>query len=193
MKNILLGWLAAQGIALANDASDQSIVAAVQKVASQNQSQATALANERDTAAGRAVALENEVKNLTTALANEQTARKAERKHAAGLAVDLAIQRGKVTVADREAKITALENSTTFDAEVKTLLEGKPVIKTEAVSGKQSAALGNEAQALQNEYQQAFTTELQATGQNPVAAHNNIMRLPKYSGLAAKLAPKQGQ
>ena len=30
-----------------------------------------------------------------------------------------------------------------------------------------------------------------ATGQNPVAAHNNFMRLPKYTGLAAKFVPKK--
>ncbi len=190
MKNILLGWLAAQGIVLANDASDESIVKSVQQAASKNNEKISALGNERDTAAGKLIALENEKKNLTAALANEQAAHKSALRHAATFAVDLAIQRGKLTVADRESKITALENSSTFDADVKVLAEGKPVIKTEAVSGRQQAALGNEAQQTHAEYQEAFKTELIATGQDPVRAHNNIMRLPKYSGLAAKLVPQ---
>ena len=52
MKNILLGWLAAQGISLANDASDQAIVTAVQKLATANTQQAAALGNEKTALAG---------------------------------------------------------------------------------------------------------------------------------------------
>ena len=52
-------------------------------------------------------------------------------------------------------------------------------------------APGSEEQQTQAEYQSAFKTELAATCQDPVAAHNNIMRLPKYSGLAAKLVPQK--
>lgn len=197
MKPTIIGWLAARGITLANEATDQAVVTALQGAFDKAAAVPAALGNEKTTLAGQVTVLQSEKNTLAnratqaeTALANEQTARQAERKNAATLAVDLAIQRGKLTVADRAARIAALENSTAFDADVKTLVEGKPVIKTEAVSGRQSAALGNEAQALQNEYTQAFNAELLATGQNPVAAHNNIMKLPKYAGLAAKLQPK---
>ena len=197
MKQLLIGWLAAQGIALANESTDQAVFDAFNKEMLTRTTSITALGNEKTTLNTTVSTLTSErdaAKKLAadsaTALGNEQTARKSERKNAATFAVDLAIQRGKLTVADREGKITALENSTSFDADVKALVEGRPVIKTEAVSGKQQAALGNEEAVLMNEYQQAFAAELIATGQNPVQAHNNVMRLPKYSGLAAKLAPK---
>ncbi|MGA2243809.1 MAG: hypothetical protein ABSH48_02325 [Verrucomicrobiota bacterium] len=198
MKPLIIGWLAARGITLANDATDQTVVTTLQGAFDKAASTATALGNEKTTLAGTVTALTNErdtekkrADAAVAALANEQSARKTERKSAATFAVDLAIQRGKLTVADREARITALENSTTFEADVKVLAEGKPVIKTEAVSGKQLAALDNEATKTAAEYQEAFKTELVAAGQNPVAAHNNIMRLPKYSGLAAKLVPQK--
>jgi len=197
MKQLLIGWLAAQGIALANESTDQAVFDAFNKEMLNRSTSITALGNDKTTLNSTVTTLTSErdaAKKLAadnaTALGNEQTARKAERKNAATFAVDLAIQRGKLTVADREGKITALENSATFEADVKALTEGKAVIKTEAISGKQQAALGNEETVLMNEYQQAFTAELAATGQNPVQAHNNVMRLPKYSGLAAKLAPK---
>jgi len=197
MKQLLIGWLAAQGIALANESTDQAVFDAFNKEMLTRSTSITALGNDKTTLNSTVTTLTSErdaAKKLAadnaTALGNEQTARKAERKNAATFAVDLAIQRGKLTVADREGKITALENSATFEADVKALTEGKAVIKTEAISGKQQAALGNEETVLMNEYQQAFTAELAATGQNPVQAHNNVMRLPKYSGLAAKLAPK---
>ena len=196
MKQILIGWLAAQGVALANDATDQAVFDAFNKEMSTRSASITILGNEKNTLTSNLTTLTSErdaqkklAADNATALANEQAARKAERKNAATFAVDLAIQRGKLTVADREGKITALENSTSFDAEVKALTEGKPVVKTEAVSGKQQAALGNEAKQAQAEYQEAFKTELVATGQDPIRAHNNVMRLPKYAGLAAKLVP----
>ena len=196
MKQLLIGWLAAQGIALANDATDQAVFDAFNKEWLAKSTSVSALGNEKTTLTGTINTLtsardaeKKRADETATALGNEQTARKAERKSAATFAVDLAIQRGRLTPADRETKIAALENSTNFEADVKPLIEGKPVIKTEAVSGKQSAALGNEQQQMQAEYQEAFKTELIATGQNAIQAHNNIMRLPKYSGLAARLAP----
>lgn len=198
MKPLIIGWLAARGMALANEASDQAVITAVQTAFDQAGAGAAALGNEKNTLSAALTALTNEkntlaTKNgeLTSALANAQSARQAERKHAAAFAVDLAIQRGRKSVADREAAIAALENSADLAAEAKALLAAKPVIKTEAISGRQQAALDNEAQQTHAEYQAAFKTELVATGQNPIQAHNNIMRLPQYAGLAAKLVPKK--
>lgn len=195
---LITGWLMAQGVALANteNPTETQVLEAIQKLHTSKAADVQALGNEKSTLSGKIAALENEkasekkrADEAATALANEQTARKAEHKNAATFAVDLAIQRGKLTVADRETKITALENSATFDADVKALVEGKAVIKTEAASGKQQAALSNEAQQTAAEYQEAFKTELVKAGQDPIKAHNNIMRLPQYSGLAAKLVP----
>jgi hypothetical protein len=109
---------------------------------------------------------------------------------AATAVVDLAIQRGRKTVAEREAVIAALENSGDFVADSQALLEGKPVVKIAGQDTQSGKALANEeAQQVQAEYQQAFNSELIATGQNPLQAHRNVMTLPKYAGLAAKLVP----
>jgi len=197
LKEQLTGWLASKGITLANDAADQFVVTKVQEAFSQ----ATAPVLANDNSAARLTVLENEKVSLnrklqetTTALANEQTARQADRKVAAGAVVDEAIRRGIKTVADRDAAITTLANSADFAKDAEALLKTAPVKSTTTngrdVSGKQQAALSNEQVALQNEYQAAFAAELVATGQNPTKAHQNIMSLPKYSGLAAKLAPK---
>jgi hypothetical protein len=191
MKNLLIGWLAAQGIVLANDASDQSVVAAVQKAATKSKEEATALGNGRDSASSQVVALTNERDNLKTALSNEQAATKAERKSAAILAVDLAIQRGRKTVAERDAAITALENSKDFAADSGTLLAGKAVVKISGQSTESGKVLANDEEvALHNEYNKALQMEMIATGQDIIKAHRNVMTKPEYSGLAAKLAPK---
>lgn len=190
MKQILLGWLSAKGIVLANDSSDQAVVAAVQKVAAKNDEQSNALANEKDSFETKSVALENELSASKTALANEQAAHKAARKLAAELAADLAIQRGSKNVADRAATVTALENSVDFAKDSAALLAAKPIRKMDAIGGKQNSALENEAEQTAAEYKAALQAELIVTGQNVVAAHANVMKLPKYAGLATKITPK---
>ena len=190
MKQILLGWLAAKGVVLANDSSDQAVVAAVQKVAAKNDEQSNALANEKDSFETKSVALENELSASKTALANEQAAHKAARKQAAELAADLAIQRGSKNVADRAATVTALENSVDFAKDSAALLAAKPIRKMDAIGGKQNSALENEAEQTAAEYKAALQAELIVTGQNVVAAHANVMKLPKYAGLATKITPK---
>jgi len=199
MKQILIGWLAAQGVPLANDATDQQVLTAFTQEMSTRTASITALGNEKTTIASKVTALENEkttlttrVTELTTALSNEQAAVKTERKAAATAVADLAIQRGRKTVADRDATIAALENSKDFAADSKTLLEGKVVAKVAGQDNRGIKAIANEDQiALQNEYNQALQTELIATGQNVVAAHTNVMTLPKYAGLAAKFKTKE--
>jgi len=202
MKNTLIGWLAAQGVALANEASDQQVIQAVQKKLNELKQAANASALSNSNERNQVAALENErttltAKNseLTVALENERTARKNDRTASASAVVDSAIRLGIVTVADRDAKITALSNSADFAKDAETLLKQKPANKTMEsgtdLSGRQQAALGNETVALQNEYNAALQAELMVTGQNAVKAHHNIMTLPKYSGLAAKLAPKK--
>lgn len=189
MKQLLIGWLAAQGIALANEATDQAVFEAFNREMLNRSTSISALGNEKNTLTTDLGVQKKRADDAGVALGNEQTARRAERKGRAEMTADLAIQRGRKTVAERGAVIAALENSADFEKDARALLEGRPVIKTEAVSGKLQAALNNEQQQTQAEYQDAFRIELMATGQNPVAAHNNIMRLPKYAGLAAKLVP----
>jgi hypothetical protein len=202
MKELLLGWLATQGVALANDVSDTGLVQAVQAAATRGADQLTALGNEKSQLDQRLAALENEARTAAeqtaqahTALANEQAARHAERQTAAGVVVDEAIRRGIKPVAERAAALAALANTAAFAQDAAALLALSPARATTTNgldrSGKQQAGLSDEAQALHNEYQQAFQAELMAAGQNPAKAHANIMTLPKYGGLAAKLMPKQ--
>jgi hypothetical protein len=198
MKELLIGWLAAQGVALANDATEQTVFAAFTQEMFARSATTTALGNENETLATVTVpALQRErddykrqAEAAAVALGNEQAARKAGNTLAATAVVDLAIQRGRKTVAEREAVIAALENSGDFVADSQALLEGKPVVKIAGQDTQSGKALANEeAQQVQAEYQQAFNSELIATGQNPLQAHRNVMTLPKYAGLAAKLVP----
>ena len=162
MKQLLIGWLAAQGKALANDATEQTVFDAFNQEMLTRTTSITALDNEKTALASSITTLSTErdahkqrADEANMALANEQTGRRAERRGRAELATDLAIQRGKKTVAERETIIASLENSADFERDAKALLDGKPVIKTaaEAISGKQQAALSNEEQQIRAEYQ----------------------------------------
>jgi hypothetical protein len=201
---LIAGFLIANGVALANaeNPTETQVLDALKTVLTSKAGEVTALGNEKQTLTGKITGLEGEKTTLTqrattaeTALENERNTHKAAVKLMAGVVVDEAIRLGIKTVADRDGAITSLANSADFAKDADALLKTKPVHKTDRsgldMSGKQQAALSNEAQALQNEYNAAFQTELQATGQNPVAAHRNIMTLPKYTGLAAKLVPSK--
>lgn len=196
LKEQLTGWLAARGITLANTADDQAVVAQVQ--AAFTDATKTALANENTSA--RLTVLGNENKDLkrktdelTTALANEQSARQADRTVAAGIIVDAAIRAGIKTVAERSAAITALTNSVDFAKDAEALLQATPVRTTTTngrdVSGKQSAALSNEREQVQAEYDREFKAQLALCNQDPVKAHFGV--LAKLPSLAEKLRPKQ--
>lgn len=200
MKQILIGWLAAKGIVLANDASDAQILAAVQQQSVEQAASLTALGNEKSNLSGKITALENEraaekhrADNNATALANEQTARKAERKGRAEAIVDLAIARGKTSIAHRDAEITALTNSTDeagFAAAADKLLKSATKHRTTASdnSAESGKVLANDNDDGRAEYDRQFKDELQKNGQDPVKAHAAVMRLP---GLADKLRVKR--
>lgn len=202
IKNMLIGWLAARGVSLANDASDQAVVSAVQTAATADSGQINALGNEKSGLEGRVTALENErntektrADQAATALSNEQTARKAERKGRAEAMTDLAIHRGILTIAERESQVTALENSADFAKDAEVLLKKTATHKTTtngmAVSGKQGAALDNEQMETQALYNDAFKKELINCGQDPIKAHRAVMHKTEYAGLAQRLLPKR--
>lgn len=115
MKQLLIGWLAAQGIALANDATDQSVFDAFQKHVGTQTASLTALGNDKTTLTASVTTLtadrdaqKKRADDATTALANEQTAFKSERKSRCEAVVDLHIGAGRIAVADRDAKVTEL-------------------------------------------------------------------------------------
>lgn len=201
----LIGWLMAMGAtSLANtaDPTEDQVLEATKQLLTSKAGEVTVLGNEKSTLAGKVTAFENEkvmltTKNgeLTAALTNEQTAHRAIRKQAADAVADLAIHKGIITVAERDAQITALENSADFDKDSKALLAKPATHKTTTndttVSGKQSAALSNEQAQTLAEYDVAFKAELVANGQDPVKAHKAVMNKPQYSALAQKLLPKK--
>ncbi len=136
MKQLLIGWLAAQGVALANDATDQQVFDALTKSHQTVTTSATALGNEKVTLTSTITALTGErdqfktqLTTAQTALANEQTAARALHKSRSEFAVDLHINQGKLAVAERDAevaKLVALGNETEFAAAV-TALGARPV------------------------------------------------------------------
>jgi hypothetical protein len=199
---LITGWLLAQGVALANTETptETQILEAMQKLQTTHAGQVTALDNEKTSLASAIVALTNErdtharlAQENAAALAQEQAARQTERSRAAAAVADLALYRGLLTVADRAGMIAALENSRAFDTDQQALLARPVITKTttnhSTESGKLESGLTSAAAKTQAEYEAAFQTELIAAGQNPVQAHRNIMVLPKYAGLAARLVP----
>ena len=135
MKQLLIGWLAAQGIALANDSTEQAAFDAFLKHMSTQSGSLTALGNEKNTLTATVTSLtaardaeKQRADNAALALANEQTAFKAERKARCEAVVDLHIGAGRLAVAEREAKVnelTALANEKL--AEAITSLDKLPV------------------------------------------------------------------
>jgi len=190
-----------QGAALANAESptESQVLEAIKTVLTAKAGEVSALGNENSTLASHLTALEADLTaqrsraaEATTALANEQTARKTERQGRAAMTVDLAIQRGKLTVAKREETVAALENSAHFDRDATAMLAVPNVVKIAGQDTETGKMLANdEGAALQREYNSAFQMELAAAGQDPVKAHRNIMSLPKYAGLAARFVPQK--
>jgi hypothetical protein len=198
MKELLTGWLAANGIALANDASEAEVFEAIQRRAGELAASVAGLGNERTTLAGKVTALENEVAPLRrqvaeteAALGREQTARRAERRGRAEAVADLAIARGKIAVADREGQVAALSNArdeAEFAAASGRLVNGATRFKTTRTEAESGKVLANEQEEARATYQRAFGQALIETGQDPVKAHAKVMKLP---GLAEKLAVKR--
>lgn len=115
MKSLLIGWLAAQGVTLANEATEQSVFDAFLKEMGARTATSTALGNEKSTLATNVQSLtaardaeKKRADDAVTALGNEQTAFKAERKARCEACVDLAIAQGRMDVAGRDGKVTEL-------------------------------------------------------------------------------------
>jgi len=130
MKTLIIGWLAAQGIALANDATEQAVFDAFNKEWNTRAASVTALGNDKNTLTASVTTLTSErdaqkkrADDAITALANAQTETTNTRKQFIEARVDLAITQGKAALADRANEVTALENSKTLDADLKKLDE----------------------------------------------------------------------
>jgi hypothetical protein len=116
--------------ALTELAASKTAIATANSAVTTATATATTLTAERDTA--------------RTALANAEAATKAERKAHATRFANAAMTAGKIRAADVPVVIERLCNAAdlkTFDADTKTVAEGKPLLSTE---GKALTALGNQ-------------------------------------------------
>jgi len=181
MRNLLIGFLAGKGVKLANDAPDTEVVKAVQTLCNAqceepdgDEEDEEAETEEAKKKADKEKALENEATEARAALANEQTARKAERHGRAEATTDLAIQKGILTIAERDAQVAALENSAEFEKDAKALLEKPAKVKTpeNAIAGK---ALANEKEDKAATYKREFDVALANCGNDPIKAHNAVV------------------
>jgi len=163
MKSLIIGWLAAQGVSLANDSTDQTAFDALTKAFNERNTSVTTLANDKNTLTATVTTLtadrdaqKKRADEAATALGNATTEAATNRKGFIEARVDLAITQGKVALADRTAEVTALENSKTLDADLDTLDKRAAKYATEsnldgsrkntAGSTSASIALGNAMQ-----------------------------------------------
>jgi hypothetical protein len=186
---LIAGWLLANGVTLANadSPSETQILEALQKLHDCAAGAAAALGNEN-------TELKSQITNLTSsaaALENETSALKAraaaERKGRAAAVVDLAIARGRLAVAERPARLQALENAGDFEGECAALLGSAARFKTtgSAESGKILSNHGAAGDA-REEYCAAVEKHMKETGEtDPVKAHHAVMK--NNPGLAEKL------
>ncbi|HEX3855955.1 MAG TPA: phage protease [Verrucomicrobiae bacterium] len=124
MKQLLIGWLAAQGVTLANDAADQAVFDAFNKEMLTRTTSITALGNDKQTLTGTVNTLTGDKTKLVTgaalptdlvtaantiiALENAKTDSTKLRRQFFEARVDLNITQGKTPVADRTKEIDAL-------------------------------------------------------------------------------------
>jgi len=120
MKQLLIGWLAAQGVVLANNADDQAVFDAFTKEMTTRAANITALGNVKtnlEAVRGDQTKLVNGAKlpidlvtaaNEIFALGNAKTEAETRRKQFIETRVDLVIVQGKAPVADRQKEIDAL-------------------------------------------------------------------------------------
>lgn len=160
MKQLLIGLLAARGIALANDAPETDILGKTAGIITSLEGEVTTLKGERTALANEKTALTAERDAVKTALTTaEQTAAAArtalanERTAHAEALVDLAIAQGKVAVADRATRIATLTGATTPEAfaAARTALANEAVkhkVDPTTTGARRNGAVGNPRERL---------------------------------------------
>jgi hypothetical protein len=186
---LITGWLLANGVTVAGgDApTETQVVEALQEFHAAKAGELSALGNENATLTGA----QAELKSKGTVLENENAALKTrvalERQGRAAAVADLAIARGKATVAERAIKVQALENAVDFERETAALLGSATKFKTtgNAESGKvlSNHGLGSDPR---EEYCAAVERHMKESGEtDPIKSHHAVMK--KDPGLAEKL------
>ena len=124
MKQLLIGWLAANNVVLANDSTDQVVWEKFLAEMATRGTNITSLANDKSTLTGTITSLTGDKAKLTAgatlptdlvtaanrivSLENAQADVTKLRRQFLEARVDLAITQGKAPVADREKEVTAL-------------------------------------------------------------------------------------
>jgi hypothetical protein len=182
---LIAGWLIARGAALANAESptESQVLEALQKLDAAKAGEVTSLGNEKSQAAGKIIALENQIAEMETRL----TALKSERTGHASVVVDLAIARGKLSIAERANRVQALSNAEDFEASTTALLGSATIYRTPANSEGRKILSNQGADGdPREEYCASVEKYMKETGENdPIKAHHAVMH--RNPGLAEKL------
>jgi hypothetical protein len=184
---LITGWLLANGVTVAAAADESQVLDALQKLHTAKAGEVATLGNENSTLAGANA----ELKSKAVVLENENGALKsrlgAERQGRAAAVADLAVARGKLTVAERPGKIQALANATDFERDMAALLGSATKFRT-AGNSESGKILANHAAGSdpREEYCAAVENHMKETGEtDPIKAHQAVMR--KDPGLGEKL------
>jgi hypothetical protein len=198
MKHLLIGLLAAQGVVLANDATDDTVFARINERLTKLNGDLTALGNEKATLTSRVAGLEADLTAEKAArtkadgdLAAARTALGNERKARATALVDLAIHKGQLPIADRDVRITALFTAADFDAAATALGNEKARFNTGSGSASgERRSDANASPAAASTQLMALANELVQTGKAP--DWNAAWQLTKttHAGLHEQLAAK---
>jgi hypothetical protein len=128
MKSLLIGLLVGQGIALANDASDDAVLKSANELLAKLRTDVTALGNEKATLTSRVTTLESDLVAERTAHTTTKTALEAtkaaianERAIAVPAIVDQAIHQGRLSIAERDARIVKLKGAADLVADATAL------------------------------------------------------------------------
>ena len=135
-KAKIIAWLASQGVQIANEATEEQALAALNKLSETLKGQATALANEQSKVAvlePKATTLEATVAMITSDRDTAQTAFANERQARRDGLIDQAVKEGRVLEADRAAWQQKLDAN--FANEIQALAKVVKVIKTESTIG----------------------------------------------------------
>jgi hypothetical protein len=186
---LITGWLLANGVPVAGGEAptETQVVEALQKFQRAKAGELSALSNEKATLAGAQAELQTRSCTLENENAALKTRATLERQGRAAAVTDLAIARGKATVAERATRIEALENATDFERESSVLLGSATKFKTSgsAESGKvlSNQGLGSDPR---EEYCAAVEKHMKESGEmDPIKSHHAVMK--KDPGLAEKL------
>ena len=158
-------------IEVANEKTSAALVALNHQLAAANTAATDALA--------KATAANDTLTKTEADIAAANDALKAARTLAANSALDIAITTGRLTPADREAKLTALlaiENSTDFTASLTGIIAAPVVMKTE---NTHSASLGKEAKVIT-----AANEEHEKSKQRLALVDRCKKKFPRLSGQA---------